>query len=198
MVAVPAALVSSTSKAAALVVAGQLTAAAPAVVLMKGVMKVMLLKKLRLVVGAVMVMVAFGAIGLGYRAGGTMGAAQAAPPDKPKNELETLRRENELLKLNLEVVLEKVRAQEAELRTLRSQRPPTGRVMLRGDENPIARITIASPPGRDFLGEATKEAEAAIKVLREAKDNEGRKRATEALEKALQKLKQSAGGPAKP
>ena len=38
---------------------------------MKGVMKVMLLKKLRMVAGAVMVMVALGAIGLGYHAGDT-------------------------------------------------------------------------------------------------------------------------------
>src|SRR5262245_6290784 len=40
---------------------------------------------------------------------------------KPRTELEALRRENELLKLNLEVVLEKVRSQETELRTLRGQ-----------------------------------------------------------------------------
>src|SRR6185295_9024154 len=56
-----------------------------------------------------------------YVAGDRSGAAQAAPPDKPKNELEALRRENELLKLNLEVVLEKVRAQEAELQSVRKQ-----------------------------------------------------------------------------
>src|SRR5262249_30049449 len=38
---------------------------------------------------------------------------------RPLTELEALRKENELLKLNLEVVLEKVRTQEAELRALR-------------------------------------------------------------------------------
>ena len=43
----------------------------------------------------------------------------AAPPDRPLNELEALRKENELLKLNLLVVLEKVRAQEAELHAVR-------------------------------------------------------------------------------
>src|SRR5262249_57363409 len=36
-------------------------------------------------------------------------------------ELEALRKENELLKLNLQVVLEKVRAQEAEVRGLRKE-----------------------------------------------------------------------------
>ena len=41
-------------------------------------MKAMLMKKLRLVVGAVLVLAALGAVGLGYQAGGS-GAAQAAP-----------------------------------------------------------------------------------------------------------------------
>jgi RNA polymerase sigma factor (sigma-70 family) len=119
--AVTASLVSSTAKAAALVAAGQVAAVSTtALLLMKGVMKAMLMKKLRVVVGAVLVLVALGAVGIGYQAGGS-GSAQAAPPDKPRNELDTLRRENELLKLNLEVVLEKVRAQEAELRELRAR-----------------------------------------------------------------------------
>jgi hypothetical protein len=39
------------------------------------------------------------------------------------------------------------------------------------------------------LTEAIKEAEAAVKALREAKEMEGQQRATEALEKALEKLK---------
>jgi RNA polymerase sigma factor (sigma-70 family) len=122
---VPAALVGSTARAAALVAAGQLAGfAAPAVVLMKEVMKAMLVQKLRLVAGAVVVLVAAAIGGLAYHAGGISGALQAAAPDKPRNELEALRRENELLKLNLEVVLEKVRAQENELRALRPR--PTG------------------------------------------------------------------------
>ena len=65
------------------------------------------------------------ALGLGV---GGLASGQDRPgqPDrraegKPRSELEALRRENELLKLNLEVVLEKVRAQEAELRAFRGE-----------------------------------------------------------------------------
>jgi hypothetical protein len=67
-------------------------------------------------VGAVMVVMALGASGLVYRAVGQ----SASPVRRPLTEVEALRRENELLKLNLEVVLEKVHAQEAELRAFRS------------------------------------------------------------------------------
>ena len=44
---------------------------------------------------------------------------QGHMPVKPLNELDALRKENELLKLNLQVVLEKVRAQETELHAVR-------------------------------------------------------------------------------
>jgi RNA polymerase sigma factor (sigma-70 family) len=121
---VPGALVGSTARAAALVAAGQLAASAPAALLMKEVMKAMLVQKLRLVAGALVVLVAAAIGGLAYHAAGLTGTLQAAPPEKPRSEMEALRRENELLKLNLEVVLEKVRAQENELRALRPR--PTG------------------------------------------------------------------------
>jgi hypothetical protein len=89
---------------------------------MKGVLKAMLLAKLKAVVAVVMVAAALGAGGLAYRAAAGPGAASAAPPEgKPAGELEALRRKVELLQLNLDLVLEKVRAQEAELKTLRGQ-----------------------------------------------------------------------------
>jgi RNA polymerase sigma factor (sigma-70 family) len=257
--AVSAGLVSSTAKVAALVAAGQVAAVSTtAVLLMKGVMKTMLVKKLRLVAGAVVVLLALGAVGVAYQAGGS-GSAQAAPPDKPKNELDALRRENELLKLNLEVVLEKVRAQEAELREFRAREnlgPPRrdsglprgsgGPAVPGGDsfrpgfrpgdlppgatEKPGGNIGTArpgtssggGPPGASGMPGPTgpwtgtgvsgpgpggmtggsgaspsrtqpdpvQEAEAALKALREAKDPESQRRGTEALEKALEKLKQ--------
>ena len=116
--ALPAPLVTGTVRAAALVAAGQLAGlATPAGLLMKGVLTTMFVHKLKVGTAALMVAVALGATGLAYRAGGQVAAP--ARPDKPLSELEALRRENELLKLNLEVVLEKVRAQEAELRGLR-------------------------------------------------------------------------------
>jgi RNA polymerase sigma factor (sigma-70 family) len=231
---VPVALVRSTAEAAVLVAAGQLAGfATPAVVLMKEVMKAMLLKKLRLVVGVGMVLVAFGAAGIAYRAGDNFGAAYAA--EKPRNELEALRRENELLKLNLEVVLEKVRAQETELRALRPRpagggtglgsssgtgsspgssslfgnRPGslTGSSSSSGGVNSSSSGNASSgglfgssqggnrgavwgsnivPPQPDPL----KEAEAALKQLREARDKEGQRRAAQALEKAMAKLRE--------
>jgi hypothetical protein len=96
-------------------------------ILMKGALKTMFVAKLKLAVGTFVVVAALGVSGLAYRA---TGQSQAPTPEKriagkPLTELEALRKENELLKLNLEVVLEKVRAQEAELRTLRG-RPKTG------------------------------------------------------------------------
>jgi RNA polymerase sigma factor (sigma-70 family) len=108
-----ASLVLATAKAAS----GPVAAVAASVgILTKGVLQAMLLAKLKLAIGVVMVMAALGTTGLVYRASG-----QSAPAQKrPISEVEALRHENELLKLNLEVVLEKVRAQEAELRTLRA------------------------------------------------------------------------------
>jgi RNA polymerase sigma factor (sigma-70 family) len=214
---VPASLVLTTAKAAALVAAGQLAAvASPAVLLMKGVMKAMLLKKLRLGIGAVLV--ALGAVGLGYQAGGGSALAQAAPPDKPRNELEALRRENELLKLNLEVVLEKVRAQEAELQAVRKElaakaaaanaQPFAGAAqfqLLNTLEYASPNPTFSTQPNVNFLqsylrannspqpdavSDAAKEAEAALKALREAKDKEGQRRAAETLDKALKTLRE--------
>jgi RNA polymerase sigma factor (sigma-70 family) len=220
--ALPAALVCSTARAAALVAAGQVAgASAPAVVLMRGVMKAMLLRKLRLVVGAVVVLLALGAVGVGYQAGGGSGAAQAAPPDKPQNELEALRNENELLKLNLQVVLEKVRAQETELHAVRKDlaaakaAPPTAPFVYNttdwntllnannsnpvlsclpstiNSQQPFAGIsTLQGLVVRDAASDPVKDAEAAVKALREAKDKEGQRKAAEALEQAMKKLKE--------
>jgi RNA polymerase sigma factor (sigma-70 family) len=193
---VPMALASSTAKAAALVAAGQLAAVStPAVVLMKGVMKAMLLKKLRFAVAVVMVMMALGTVGLGYQKGGS-GAAQAAPPDRSLSELEALRKENELLKLNLQIVLEKVGAQESELRTLRGQAAASkgtglGAAFLDIDKDGVVDIIIAKRElQHDSLSDAAQEAENAVKALRAAKDKAGQRRAAEALDKAMKKLRE--------
>ncbi len=116
---VPASLVASTVKAAA----GPVAAVSMSVaVLLKGVMKAMLIAKLKVVAGMFLTLaLALGAGGLAYQSVDAQDTAGAQAKPKPRSELEALRRENELLKLNLEVVLEKVKAQEAELRTLRKQ-----------------------------------------------------------------------------
>lgn len=118
--AIPPPLVAETVRTAALVAAGQLAAVAtPAALLTKGVLKTMFLNKLRLVLGVVVVTAVLGATGVAYRTGSSATAADKPATGRPLTELEALRKENELLKLNLEVVLEKVRTQEAELRALR-------------------------------------------------------------------------------
>jgi hypothetical protein len=81
-------------------------------------MKAMLIAKLKVMAATVVVLAALG--GLAWQAGGR-GSAQAAPPDRPQSEVEALRKEVELLRLNLLVVLEKVRTQETELNTLRAK-----------------------------------------------------------------------------
>jgi RNA polymerase sigma factor (sigma-70 family) len=223
---VSAGLVHLTAKAAALVVAGQAAVSTPAVVLMKGVMRVMLFKKLRAAAGAVVVLAALAVAGVAYHLDGGPGAAQAAPADKPQNDAEALRRENELLKLNLLVVLEKVRAQEGEIRELRS-RPtvgmnfnsmsgggllgsPGGALGLSGmagstfNSNSSLGLPTgggypagasgltrpgAAPPARTE-SDPVKDAEAAVKALREAKDKDGQRKAAESLEKAMKKLRE--------
>jgi RNA polymerase sigma factor (sigma-70 family) len=224
---VSAALVNSTAQAAALVAAGHLAAVStPAAVLMREVMKTMLLKRLRLVLGGVVLLAALGLGGLAVQLGGGAGVAQAAPPDRSRSELDALRQENELLKLNLQVVLEKLRAEETALRDLRARPGPgggggggmgggmggfggalggTGSGLGGGRGMPGMGGLGGSGGGgsgglpggmlpmrsgqRDNL-EAVKEAETAIKQLREAKDKDSQRRAADALEKAMKKLRE--------
>jgi RNA polymerase sigma factor (sigma-70 family) len=202
--AVPAPLVISTARAAVLIAAGQAAAVAtPAAALMREVVKAMFLAKLKVIVATVVVTVALGASGLVYQASG-----QAAPPaGKPAGELEALRRENDLLKLNLEVVLEKVRAQEAELRTLRgrleaknAKAAAQGKGGVFADFDSDGRVDLFVTEYVDLGGgkfhvvkveaDPTQEVEGAMKAFREAKDKEAKKRAADALEKALKKLRE--------
>jgi RNA polymerase sigma factor (sigma-70 family) len=139
---VAAPLVVATAKAAVFAAQGHLAAVStPVAVLTKGVLRGMFLTKLKVVLGVVLVVAALGAGGVAYR---TADAQTVQTPrraeGKPRSELEALRRENELLRLNLEVVLEKVRAQEAELRALRG-RPVEGA----GDANKLKPGRITDP-----------------------------------------------------
>ncbi len=277
---VPAALANSTTKAAALVAAGQLAAVStPAVALMKGVMKTMLLNKLRLMVGVVMVAAACAAVGFVCRPGDEAQAQTSAAPDKGDgkhvSELDALRKENELLKFNLKVLLEKAAAQEKELEGLRGRQgapagdmggppgmpgmkgrfgpgpgemrppggqghkegfgipggadlpgnnfpgpglfpadnappggspppllgPPGGTTTIRGNGLPPGGITGGRSSGsadnviggkgppRDATAGAAQEVESALKALQSAHDKEGQRRATDALEKAMKKLR---------
>jgi hypothetical protein len=152
----------------------------------------MFLSKLKVVVGVALVVVALGAGGVAYRSAD----AQTVQPSrraegKPQTELEALRREVELLRLNLLVVLEKVRAQEAELRTLRAQPKPTttgtGRVVLDLDKDGWPDLYVVPDARRP---DPAQQAEAALKALRAAKDDAARQRAVDVLERALRQLRE--------
>jgi RNA polymerase sigma factor (sigma-70 family) len=217
--AVPPALIASTIKVALLVAAGlHVGAAAPAVALMKGVMRAMFLAKLK-VAAAVMVL-ALGAGGVAYQAGRPTAAQADTPAAKPPGELEALRKENELLKLNLQVVLEKLRAVDAELRAVKGGPKaalkghargvdsvafsPDGKLLASGsgdktvldafrlDKEPKAVAPKAAPGPINQL-------ETALKDLREARDPAAKRRAADALEKALRQLREELGAaPAQP
>src|SRR5262249_53862982 len=102
--------------------------------------------------------------------------ASAQAPKGPPSELEALRKENELLKLNLAVVLEKVRAQEAELRGLKAAHDPTFRFSVRRPKETAADVTSAL--------------EKALVELKSARDEGSRDKALQALEEAVKALRQ--------
>jgi RNA polymerase sigma factor (sigma-70 family) len=194
--AVPASLTVATVRAAVLVAGGQWAGVSiTAAVLMQGVIKAMFLKKLKIVVAFVLVMATLGASGLTYRA-----AEPSAPAaNKPPSELEALRKENELLRLNLLVVLEKVRAQEAELVDVKGRTEALRAAQALRDAQDDIRIAKRVRVERKNLVEKlfesaklqdpVKEAEAALTALKKASDPESQRRAMAELEEALRKLR---------
>jgi RNA polymerase sigma factor (sigma-70 family) len=218
---VTSALATSTAKAAALASGGDVLAAgvvpARVIALTEGVMKTMLLSKLKTVVAvAFVVVVSVGAVGLTYGPG----VAQAPPAPKAErplaDELEELRLEVAALRKGLEVTRERVKVLEAEAQTrkgaanqprdaspeLRLNVPPasidlvnpnvhlsTGHE-LRFNLQPaqphfVLRFADTRTVGSDPLAEA----EAALQKLRKDPND---KQATDALEKALKRLKERA------
>jgi hypothetical protein len=168
---------------------------------MKGALKAMLLMKLKAAVAALMVVAALiGASGVAYQVA-SPGLVQGQTTDtKPRSELETLRRENELMKLNLEVVLEKVRAQEAELRTLKARvmanSNVTNKVLgetpllmtVKRDSAALAKVLAAFPQSDKVLvvpEDPRKEVEPALPVAPEDLRKE--------VESALKALQQAGG-----
>jgi hypothetical protein len=165
----------------------------------------MFLAKLKLVVGTVMVVAALGAGGVAYQVSGPR-PAQAAPESKPQSELEALKKENELLKFNLQVVLEKARALEADVRALKQQAKTATATIntINNYSTPLHTIRTFVPlttqgpvhlrwavdTSSSALQDPVQQAEAALKALREAKDPEAKRRAAAALEAAAKKLKE--------
>src|SRR5205807_9616728 len=128
--------------------------------------------------------VALGAGGVAYRPAG----AQTVQPTKraegkPQSEVEALRKEVELLRLNLLVVLEKVRAQEAELRALRGQPAGPGKLDTSGPGTgtvPLYREPLLAPAkDKDesrLPANVADRIEVALKRLLAAKDSAARQR----------------------
>jgi RNA polymerase sigma factor (sigma-70 family) len=193
-------LMTTTIRAAVLVAAGDSAAATtPAAILMKGVLETMFLQKLKIATAALLTMIALGAGGFVYQAGTSPSKAQAqAAPAKPVSELEALRKENELLKLNLQVVLEKVRAQDEQLKALKGKTSARAASVIRDLEAAIEvrqlELNLESAVKPDPLSEI----EAALKLLRSAKDRLASQQAVEALDKATRKLREQLKAPAGP
>jgi RNA polymerase sigma factor (sigma-70 family) len=190
--AVPAPWVGATARAAALLAAGRAGAAAtPAALLMNEVLKAMLMTKLKIYVAAALVAVVLGAGGIAYRATGQTPQTGA----RPLTDTEILRREVEILKLQMEVLQAKVRAQEVELRALKG-RPAAAEPQAKADSNAIRAYQDAVArywSVRDFdkkHPDGLKQVEDALQALRQAKDNAARRRAVDALERALRTLRE--------
>jgi RNA polymerase sigma factor (sigma-70 family) len=197
---VPPALVRSTITVATLVVAGlDAAVTTPSAVLMKGVLKAMFFQKLKWTAVVLMATVMMGAGGFVFQSGNGPATARAqAPAAKPVSELEALRKENELLKLNLQVVLEKVKAQENEIRDLKATQKTAVRLWDAQSGRALNeyRRALALRARPKPAASPLKEIDDALKLLREAKDNDAKRRAAEMLEKATKRLREelNAGG----
>jgi RNA polymerase sigma factor (sigma-70 family) len=181
---VSVALALSTVKDAVQFAAGHAAAlASPAAVLTMGVFKAMLMTKLKVIVATVMVATVLGACGLAYYTS----AAQAAPNAERKDDLEALRKENDLLRRSLEVALDRIKAQDAELKNLHDRekkRDVTSYESLSGDY-------YRALDKKNKYEKAVDQLDAWMNALRDAKDKVTTLRAVADLEKALQRLKES-------
>jgi RNA polymerase sigma factor (sigma-70 family) len=189
----PPSLLTTMVRAGMQVAAGEsLTAGAvPArvVVLAEMVVKTMLLTKLKAVVAVAFVLfVGAGFVGLSYRTGA------AEPGDGPRalaDELEALRLEVQSLRKSVDASRERIKALEAEVHASRERGAATpdnktDGAYQRHDERFFFTFREVSKAPPDPLAEA----EAALKALRDTHDPEAQRRAADALEKALERLKE--------
>jgi RNA polymerase sigma factor (sigma-70 family) len=180
-------LVVETARVATLALTGEMASVSgPVAILVKGALKTMFMAKFKMV--GVLLLVACLTLGAGTVAYHPVEAQNPAPAGKPLNELEALRRENALLKLNLEVVLEKVRAQASELETLK--RNTKAAQALYRDQLTAAGLTWLAR--QQNVPAPAADIEALLWNLRAAKTNNARDRAIDALEKAVRQLREDA------
>jgi hypothetical protein len=133
------------------------------------------------------------------------------------SELEALRRENQRLRKNIEILLDRISAQDRELKTAKvraahatttGMRPPDAmqQAMERYKQKAMERypglanvIEIAADSSQSLASpDPTQQAEAALKALREARDPVARRRAAQALERATQQIRGQLDPDAKP
>jgi RNA polymerase sigma factor (sigma-70 family) len=136
----PATLVAATAHKAVLVAAGQLGAVSSSVsVLMKAGVKAMFIAKLKATVATVVVLASLGAASLVYSGGG----GTQTGPAKPQSELEKLRKENELLRVNLRVTLEKIQLLENRVRSLKGRGEASAALLTEQELELLERLAIA-------------------------------------------------------
>ncbi len=212
---VPRSVLNTTASAALRIVTGEpLTAgtvSAHVVVLTEGVLKAMLLNKLKAVWALVLVVaVGAGALALTYRPAGAQSPAPRSNSQSSKflpgtnaprvaaGELEELRLEIAALRKGLEVTRERVKVLEGEVQTLkanraaRDERTSAAEMLLRAREPDAALIyrqALLSLAAQ--VHDPLAKAEAALKKLRA---NPKDKQAADALEKAVQWLRQQQQG----
>jgi RNA polymerase sigma factor (sigma-70 family) len=206
-------LISSTAKAAALVAAGQFATISTSIsMLMKGALASMYLSKLK-TFATVLVAVVLGAGTLFY----SSGSAQApAGKGKPRSDLEALREENELLKVNLRATLERIRSLEKQVATLEESKKGLrltnsvivdqmgyfGRQKAEADDraraaeaDAIAKKTIILLDQSQNLANILKELDPDAKTY--PRDREALRRAAEILEDVARKLRKQEAAPEK-
>jgi len=160
--AVPVRLVAATATAAALVTAGAaVPMAAPAVVLMNDVLRSMLMNKLKTCVGVALAVALIVGVGVAHRAAGQapgsgLRSQVQMSEARPATELDLLRREVEILKLQMQLLQDKQRIQDTELRALlKGQDGATGARLastLRGStytSSGPANPAVQAPKGPD-------------------------------------------------
>jgi RNA polymerase sigma factor (sigma-70 family) len=123
LAAVPAPLLATTTLAAMQFATAGTALAGPAVALTKGVLDAMFLSKLKALVAVLMVTLtlAVGCFAIRATAGSESGLAARADGKDTADPAEALRKENEELKVNLRLTLEKIRVLEAELSALKAR-----------------------------------------------------------------------------
>jgi RNA polymerase sigma factor (sigma-70 family) len=204
---VPLSLLRTTARAGVVLTAGEAVAAgdvpARVVALSEGVMKTMLLTKLKAVVAvAVLVFVSAGMVGLTYRPA----SADAPKAERPlADDLEALRMEVEALRKSLQATRERVKMLETEVKAVRGKEAASPKEQKVGErlQNKWLEDMVAAEEGvtsnyykrlnafRKMLEteDPLADAEAALKKLRQDPKD---KQAADALERSLQRLKERA------